>query len=78
MPCLEGLIDVKYTKHICLLVTAIYMLLQEDVNFEEVNQADEMLLEFVIRFEALFGEVAMTSNVCEVVGSLMGTLCLCF
>lgn len=63
LPCLEGLIDVKYTNHLCLLVSAIYLLLQEEVSFEEVNKADEMLLEFVIRFQALFGEAAMTSNV---------------
>lgn len=63
LPCLEGLIDVKYTKHLCLLVSAIYLLLQEEVSFEEVNKADEMLLEFVIRFQALFGEASMTSNV---------------
>ncbi|XP_045913156.1 uncharacterized protein LOC123975596 [Micropterus dolomieu] len=63
LPCLEGLIDGKYTKHLSLLVSAVYLLLQEEVSFEEVNKADEMLLEFVIRFQALFGETAMTSNV---------------
>lgn len=52
----------KYTKLLCLLFSAIYLLLQEEVSFEEVNKAEEMLLESVIRFQALFGEAAITSN----------------
>ncbi|KAI4786235.1 hypothetical protein KUCAC02_037260 [Chaenocephalus aceratus] len=40
-----------------LVATAIYLLLQEEVSFEEVNKADEMPLEFVIRFQALFGRL---------------------
>lgn len=63
LPCLEGLLDFKYTKHLGLLSSAIYLLLQEEIIVEVINSADEMLMEFLVRFQMLFGETAMTFNV---------------
>lgn len=63
LPCLEGLLDAKYTKHLGLLSSAIYLLLQDQITFEEINSADELLMEFVVRFQMLYGDTAMTFNV---------------
>lgn len=63
LPCLEGLLDVKYTENLGLLSSAIYLLLQKEITFEQINSADEMLMEFVVRFQMLFGETAMTFNI---------------
>lgn len=63
LPCLEGVLDSRYLKHLSLLVSAVFFLLQESVTYEEVNKADVMLLEFVVKFQLLYGETAMTFNV---------------
>lgn len=63
LPCLEGVLDSRYVKHLSLLVSAVFFLLQESITFEEVNKADIMLLEFVVKFQLLYGETAMTFNV---------------
>lgn len=63
LPCLEGVLESRYLKHLSLLVSSIFLLLQQSITCEEVNKADVMLLEFVIKFQLLYGETAMTFNV---------------
>ncbi|XP_073724631.1 uncharacterized protein [Misgurnus anguillicaudatus] len=63
LPVLNGLLQTCYIKHLSLLVSAVFLLLKEQVSFQDVNLADEMLLEFVVRFQLLYGEASMTFNV---------------
>uniref|UniRef100_A0A1A8BXJ7 Uncharacterized protein n=1 Tax=Nothobranchius kadleci TaxID=1051664 RepID=A0A1A8BXJ7_NOTKA len=63
LPVLNGVLQSRYVKHLSLLVFAVFLLLKENVTFEEINKADEMLFEFVARFQLLYGEASMTFNV---------------
>lgn len=63
LPCLEGVLDVRYTEHLGLLVSAVFLLLKDKIHFDEVNKADVMLLEFVVRWQFLYGESVMTFKV---------------
>ncbi len=44
-------------------MSAVFRLLKENITFEDINKADEMLFEFVARFQMLYGETSMTFNV---------------
>lgn len=46
-----------------LLVSVIYLLLQEEISHADIDKAEAMLLEFTFRFQFLYGESAMTFNV---------------
>lgn len=50
-------------KHLSLLVSALFLLLKEGITFQDINKADDLLLEFVVRFQLLYGEASMTFNV---------------
>lgn len=63
LPVLNGVLQPCYLKHLGLLVSAVYLLLKENVTFQDINKADNMLFEFVARFQLLYGEVSMTFNV---------------
>lgn len=59
---LNELMDKDYFDHYMYFVLSIYMLCQEKVTNEMVNKADELLREFVSRFEHLYGEKYMSCN----------------
>nr|XP_054593618.1 uncharacterized protein LOC129160660 isoform X1 [Nothobranchius furzeri]XP_054593619.1 uncharacterized protein LOC129160660 isoform X1 [Nothobranchius furzeri]XP_054593620.1 uncharacterized protein LOC129160660 isoform X1 [Nothobranchius furzeri] len=63
LPVLSGVLQSRYGKRLSLLVFAVFLLLKDNVTFEEINNADEMLLELVARFQLLYGEASMTFNV---------------
>jgi hypothetical protein len=63
MPCLNGVLPEKYYKNLVLFVEAIYILLQEDITVEEVQQADLMLFHFVCDMQLLYGKKFCVYNV---------------
>ncbi|KAK6492328.1 hypothetical protein HHUSO_G4649 [Huso huso] len=63
LPCLKGILPERYLKHFALLVEAIYLPLQSQILPQDVNNADILLLEFVVKLQSLCGEANMTSNV---------------
>ncbi|KAG0437206.1 hypothetical protein HPB47_017557 [Ixodes persulcatus] len=63
IPCLEGILPTKYLEHFCLLVSAIYLLLKDAVEDSDVAKASDMLAEFVVKTQLLYGTAAMTFNV---------------
>lgn len=63
LPVLDGVLQTRYVKHLSLLVSAIFLLLKENVTFQDVNKADDLLFQFVVRFQLLYGEASMTFNV---------------
>lgn len=85
LPVLNGVLQQRYIRHLGLLVSSVFILSKEQISFDEINKADEMLFEFVARFQLIYGEAQMTSNVHllthlskSVRGTSLGTLCLCF
>ena len=63
LPVLNGILKPCYVKHLSLLVSAVFLLLQENISFQDVNKADDMLFEFVTKVQLLYGEATMTFNV---------------
>lgn len=63
VPVLSGMLPQQYIKHLSLLVSSVFILLQEQITFDDINKADEMLFEFVARFQIFFGKSQMTFNV---------------
>ena len=61
--CLSGIMRPKYLQHWCLLVNAVYVLLQDNVSEEDLSYADRNLQLFSSGMEALYGRENMTSNV---------------
>ena len=62
VPALYGILPTKYLDHWCLLVDAIYMLLQDKVKASDVVTAEIKLRSFSKGVESLYGEEHMTSN----------------
>ncbi|KAJ1530204.1 hypothetical protein ONE63_005131 [Megalurothrips usitatus] len=63
LSCLVGILPVNYVKHHSLLVSAIYILLQDKITIDELKQAALYLRTYVIDFQRLYGEVHMNFNV---------------
>ncbi|XP_051807764.1 uncharacterized protein LOC127535044 isoform X2 [Acanthochromis polyacanthus] len=63
LPVLNGVLQQRYFRHLSLLVSSVFILLKEQITFDEINKADEMLFEFVARVQLIYGEAQMTSNV---------------
>ncbi len=63
LPVLNGVLQPRYVKHLGLLVSAVFLLLNENITFQDINKADNMLFVFVARFQLLYGEASMTFNV---------------
>lgn len=61
--CLSGLIPNAYVKHVRLFSAAVYTLLKTKITAEEVDEAEEMLEQFVKQHQVLFGEEQMVMNV---------------
>lgn len=59
-----------YALHLChfaLLVRAVYLLLSDSISKDDVNTADQLLLEFVFRFQMLYGGKCMSTyySICQ-------------
>lgn len=72
LPCLVGILPPVYLKHHCLLVSAVYILLQDKISSPELWQAAGYLKAYVCEFQHLYGEVHMNFNV-----HLLLHLCRC-
>ena len=44
LPVLNGMLQPHYLKHLGLLVSAVFLLLKENITFQDLNKADEMFL----------------------------------
>ncbi|KAG8174474.1 hypothetical protein JTE90_015746 [Oedothorax gibbosus] len=63
IPSLDNILPAKYVKHIAYLATAVYCLLQKDIEKSDVEEANALLHTFVINFEKLYGKIHMNFNV---------------
>lgn len=63
MPCMDGLLDVKFLRHFGLLVRGVSLLLQDTVSTADVSASTDCLVKFVLDVQFLFGESEMTYNV---------------
>ncbi|XP_034946929.1 uncharacterized protein [Chelonus insularis] len=61
--CLEGVINVKYTKHLSFLSEAIDILNNDCVTQERLNRADDLLKKYVELFEQYFGIPNLSYNI---------------
>ncbi|XP_048111205.1 uncharacterized protein LOC125302185 isoform X1 [Alosa alosa] len=63
VPCLSGFLPKQYLGNLCLLVSALFLLLQDEISSDDIGKAETLLLEFTYRFQMLYGESEMTFNV---------------
>lgn len=57
--CLPGCVPKIYVEHVRQLSTALYILLQQDISFEDVDTAESILKNFVKQHQKLFGKQSM-------------------
>lgn len=60
--CLVGLLSHTYIEHFQLFSFAIYTLLKDNISFDEINLAEKNLVEFVDKFDSLYGHKNVTMN----------------
>lgn len=63
LPVLSLKLDREFIQHWGLLVESLYILLQTDITYDQLEHSDMMLNEFVVRTEQLYSKKAMTFNV---------------
>ncbi|XP_031789293.1 uncharacterized protein LOC116418348 [Nasonia vitripennis] len=63
LPCLQGILDDTALKHYSLLVKSLYVLLNNNITKEELDQCESDLLEFVGKYEIYYGIENMTFNI---------------
>ncbi|KAI0691938.1 hypothetical protein BC835DRAFT_1235010, partial [Cytidiella melzeri] len=49
-----GILPMKYWKHFCKLVRGVRIVHQKVINQKELNEADELLLQFCVEFEVFY------------------------
>lgn len=62
-PILIDYLPTEYFNHYCLLVKAIYLLLQESISQDDLNKSSNFLKLFCMKIERLYGERYNTYNV---------------
>lgn len=62
-PVLSDLLPRRFLEHYALLITAIYILLKENVTGNDLNNATRLLENFVVEFQILYGEINMVFNI---------------
>lgn len=55
VPCLDGIMENKYMENLCYLVEGVYILLGDSISQESLDRAGDMLRQFYITFEQLYG-----------------------
>ena len=63
VPILQKFALKNYTLHWMLLVEGVYILLQDEITFDELNRAQNLLFNFQRQTKSLYGAFAMTYNV---------------
>lgn len=61
--CLPGCVQDVYVKHVRLLSAALYIFLKAKITHQEIDEAENKLLQFVQQHQKLFGEESMVMNV---------------
>lgn len=62
LPVLIGYLQEIYLQHWILFVRALFLLLQDNIKSEDLNEADLLLRRFVKETQTLYGDRAMTYN----------------
>lgn len=57
--CLPGFVSNEYVNHVRMLSAAVYTLLKAEIAYDEVDQAEKILHQFVKQHQVLFGEESM-------------------
>ncbi|XP_064468542.1 uncharacterized protein LOC135379646 [Ornithodoros turicata] len=63
LPVLGGILPRRYFMHFSLLVRAVFLLLQDTVEGADLNVAQDLLSEFVVKYNMLYGDYCMVFNV---------------
>lgn len=63
VPALKDLLPRRFLKHYITLVSAIFILLKDDISHEEITEANNLLTDFVKNFQILYGIHNMRFNV---------------
>ncbi|KYN20119.1 hypothetical protein ALC57_07547 [Trachymyrmex cornetzi] len=63
LPCLKNILPLKYYKHHCLLVSAIYTFLRNKISISDIDNTTWNLVQYVTEFQKLYGPQNMTFNV---------------
>ncbi|KAK8771075.1 hypothetical protein V5799_025682 [Amblyomma americanum] len=66
VPCLTDVLVEKYLNHWNLLVSGVFILLKDSVSASEVEHSTQLLTEFVVGVEFLYGRSSMSYNVHQV------------
>jgi hypothetical protein len=61
--CLRNILPSRYLKHFALLSSSIYLLLKDKITQSDLENAKRSLLQFVSRFQQLYGAMNMRYNV---------------
>ena len=59
IPVLLGILDLKYIRHLALLVEALWLLLQTSISPEDVTRADVLLIQFCRQISSLYGKSSL-------------------
>ncbi|XP_040077868.1 uncharacterized protein LOC115321834 [Ixodes scapularis] len=62
LSCLVDILPLEYWKHLSKLSQAIHILLRETITADEIKRAENLLIDFVGRCEALYGVASLTFN----------------
>lgn len=63
VPCLDEILPKEHHKHLCLLVSAIFLLLKDSITKYDIKKAMDKLSAFLFDMQQLYGESGMTLNV---------------
>ncbi|KAG0434329.1 hypothetical protein HPB47_019180 [Ixodes persulcatus] len=63
LPCLRDILPEELLEHFALLVSGLYLLLQNHVTLEDVDISTTKITKFVVLMQYHYGEAQMTSNV---------------
>lgn len=63
LPCLKGIIPEKYINHLSMLVRAVNILTSDSISPDSLDEAEKLLLDFVVLFQEYFGKKHMSFNI---------------
>ncbi|XP_064461624.1 uncharacterized protein LOC135371566 [Ornithodoros turicata] len=63
LPVLCGILPRQYLLHLSLLVRSLFLLLQDSLTYTDINTAQDLLTEFVVKYNMLYGDYNMVYNV---------------
>lgn len=63
LPCLNGILPKKFFIHFALFVSSMFIFLKDEMSHEEIDLGNMLLMNFVNRFQQLYGDINMVYNV---------------